>query len=81
MLPLLARVELDGNKEVLHISQNFIINGASPSDLFVSYPGHSLKDGSYPSTEIQSVDSYCTGRLGKKTFQKLLKTNVNMNVQ
>ena len=31
----------DGNKGVLHIPQNFSITGASPSDCYVSYPGHS----------------------------------------
>ena len=31
-----------GNEEVLHILQSPSITGTSPSDCFVSYPGHSL---------------------------------------
>ena len=46
----------DDNKGVLHIPQNSSISGASPSDCFVSYTGHSLGSwGSYPSADVQSV--------------------------
>ena len=42
-----------GNKGVVHIAQK---TGASPSDVFVSYLGHSL-GGSYPSAKVHSVYS------------------------
>ena len=45
-----------GNEGVLHIPQSPCITGTSPSDCFVSYPGHSL-GVSYPSAEKQSVYS------------------------
>ena len=47
----------DGNEGVLHIPQASRIIGTSPSDCFVSYPGHSLVGGAYPSAEVQSVYS------------------------
>ena len=48
----------EGNKGVLCIPQSSSITGTSPSDFFVSYPGHSLGEGrSYPSAEKQSVYS------------------------
>ena len=47
----------DSNEGVLCISQSSNITGASPSDCFVSYPGHSLAGMSYSSTEKQSVYS------------------------
>ena len=43
-------------KGILRIAQSFSIAGASQSDGLVSYPGHSLEE-SYPSAEIQSVNS------------------------
>ena len=46
----------DGNKGVLLIHQSSRITEASPSDCFVSYPGHSLEE-SYPSAELQSLHS------------------------
>ena len=46
----------DGNKEVLSIPQSSSITDASPSDCFVSYPGHSSVEF-YPSAEMQSVYS------------------------
>ena len=46
----------DGNGGVSNIPQNYSITGASPSDRFVSYPGHSLGEF-YPSAEMQSVYS------------------------
>ena len=42
----------DSNEEVLHIRQSSSITGTSPSDCLASYPGHSLKRGSYPSAEV-----------------------------
>ena len=42
----------DSNEEVLCIPQSSSITGNSPSDFFVSYPGHSL-GRSYPSAEMQ----------------------------
>ena len=47
----------DGNREVLSILQSSSIATTSPSDCLVSYPGHSLGEGSYPSAEKQSVYS------------------------
>ena len=48
----------DNNERVLRIPQSSCITGASPSDCLVSYLGHSLVVvGSYPSTEMQSVNS------------------------
>ena len=47
----------DGNKGILRILQSSIITGTSPSDCLVSYPGHTLGWGSYPSVEVQSVYS------------------------
>ena len=47
----------NGNKGVLRIPQSSSITGTSPSDCLVSYPGHSLGGGSYPSAEIQSAYS------------------------
>ena len=46
----------NGNKRVLHIPQISSNAGSSPSDCFVSYPGHLLA-GSYPSAGVQSVYS------------------------
>ena len=46
----------NGNKSVLRISQSSSITGSSPSDYFVSYPGHSLRE-SNPSAETQSAYS------------------------
>ena len=48
---------INGNKGVLCIPQSSIITGASPSDCLVSYPRHSLRAGSYSSTEMQLVYS------------------------
>ena len=53
---------------VLRISQSPSITGTSPSDCFVSYPGHSL-GGSYPSAEMQSVYSTAPADLGKHRFR------------
>ena len=44
----------NANKWLLCIPQS--ITGTSPSDCFVSYPGHSLEEF-YPSAEMQSVYS------------------------
>ena len=49
--------ESDGNKGVLRLPQSSSITGTSPSDCLVSYPGHSLGGGSYPSAEMQVVYS------------------------
>ena len=46
----------DGNEGVLRIPQSSSISGASLSDCFVSYLGHSLGE-SYPSAEKQLVYS------------------------
>ena len=48
----------DGNEGALHTPINWSITRSSPSDCLLSYAGHSLKAGSYSSTEIQSVN--CT---------------------
>ena len=47
----------DGNEGVLCIPQSSSIIGTLPSDCLVSYPGHSLVGGAYPSEEKQSVYS------------------------
>ena len=47
----------NGNEGLLHIPLSSSITGASSSDCFVSYPGHSFRGGSYPSAEKQSVHS------------------------
>ena len=57
----------DGNEGVRRIPQSSSITGASSSDCFVSYLGHSL-DECYPSAEMQSVYStaqanWATGHL------------------
>ena len=54
----------DGNEGVVRILQNSGITGTSPSDCFVSYPGHLL--GEYHSSaEMQSVYSVAPNRLGQ----------------
>ena len=45
----------NGNEEVLLIPQSPSITGTSPSDCLVSYLGHLLGSGSYPSAEVQSM--------------------------
>ena len=47
----------NGNEGVLRIPQSSSITRTSPSDCLVTYPGHSLGGGSYPSAEVQSVYS------------------------
>ena len=47
----------NGNEGVLRIPESSSISGTSPSDCLVSYLGHSLRGGSYPSAEKQSVYS------------------------
>ena len=47
----------DGNEDVLCIPLSSSITGTSSSDCLVSYPGHSLGEGSYPFAEKQSVYS------------------------
>ena len=47
----------DGNEGVLRIPQSTSTAGTSSSDCLVSYLGHSLEEGSYPSAEAQSVYS------------------------
>ena len=47
----------NGNEVVLRIPQSSSITEASLSDCLVSYPGHLLKAGSYPSAEMQLVYS------------------------
>ena len=48
--------ESDGNKGVFRIPQSSGNTGASASDCFVSYIGHSLEE-SYPFAKVQSVNS------------------------
>ena len=59
--PVQSEPGRDGNKGVLCISQSSKITGTPPSDCLVSYPGHSLVE-SYPSTEMQAVNSASTPR-------------------
>ena len=44
-----------GNEEVLCIPQSSSITGATTSDGFMSYPGHTFGVGSYSSAEMQLV--------------------------
>ena len=48
-VPGLSGTGSNGNEVVLRISQNSSITETSPSDCLVSYLGHSLVGGSYPS--------------------------------
>ena len=41
----------DGNEGVVRIPQNSSINGTSPSDCLLSYPGHLLGE-SYPTARM-----------------------------
>ena len=45
----------NGNEGVLHIPQSSSIIGTLPSDCLVSYPGHLLREGSYPTAKMQLV--------------------------
>ena len=54
MLPFRGKVDVDGNEGAPRILQSSNITGTSPSDCLVTYPGHSLVVGSYPSAEKQS---------------------------
>ena len=47
----------DANEGILCIPQSSSITGTSPSDCLVSYPGHPLGVGTYPSAEKQLVYS------------------------
>ena len=49
----------DSNEGILHIPQSSCITGASPSDVLVSYQGHSLRE-SYPSA-LYSTAHYRLG--------------------
>ena len=53
MLPLQARVDLRvmAMKGYSAFPQSSSITGATPSDCLVTYPGHSLEGGDYPSAE------------------------------
>ena len=53
----------DGNERVLCILQSSIITGASLSDSWMSYLGHSLGEF-YPPAETQSMYSAATGNEG-----------------
>ena len=55
--PVQSGPESNGNEGVMRIPQSYNIAGTSPSDCLVSYPEHSLSEGSYPSAEKQSVYS------------------------
>ena len=57
--------ESDGNEGTLHIPQSYSITGTSPSDCLVSYSGHSLGWGSYPSYREAVGVFYSPSRLGK----------------
>ena len=59
-IPCLTEPGSNGNEEVLCIPQSPSIIGTSPLDCFVSYTGHSLGGGYYPSAEKQSMSMYYT---------------------
>ena len=73
MLPLWARVDPGAMamKGVLRIPQTSCIAGTSPSDCLVSYAGHLLVGGSYPSAEKQSVYSTAPADWAIKLFSLL----------
>ena len=71
--------ESNGNEGVLCIPQSSSITGTSPSDCLVSYPGHSLGRGSYPSAEMQSV--YSTVPAGWATGHSLGESYSSAEVQ
>ena len=56
----------NGNEGVLRIPQSSNTAGTSPTDCLVSYTGHSLGGGSYPSAEVQSVYSTAPTDWAKK---------------
>ena len=62
----------DGNEGVLCIPQSSGITETSASDGLVSYPGHSLGGGSYPSAEKQSVYSVAPANWAMEYFVELL---------
>ena len=61
----------DGNEGVLRIPQSSSTAGTSPSDCLVSYPGHSLGRGSYPSAEVQSVYSTAPANWANKRLNNI----------
>ena len=69
--------ESDGNERVLRIPQSSSLTEASPSDCFVSYPGHSLGE-SYPSTETQSVYSAVPADWDRRGYLEMLKTTYDV---
>ena len=58
----------NGNVGVPRIPQGPSITGISPSDCLVSYPGHSLEWGSYPSAEVQLVYSTAPANWANQFF-------------
>ena len=66
MLPLRVRVDLGAMamKGYSVFPQSPSITGTLHSDCLVSYPGHSLGGGFYPSAEVQSGVFYSPSRLG-----------------
>ena len=66
-----------GNEGVLHIPQSPGITGTSPSDCLVSYPGHSLGVGAYPSAEVQSVYSTAPANWAKLLFLEMADNDIN----
>ena len=60
----------DGNDGVLCILQSSNVTGTSPSDCLVSYPGHWLEEGSYPSAEMKSVYSTAPADWAIASFKK-----------
>ena len=72
----------NGNEGVLRIPQSSSTAGTSPSDCLVSYAGHSLGGGSYPSAEVQSVYStapadWATMHLSDSSFIAQLLKNIH----
>ena len=74
-----SRPGSDGNEGVLRIPQGSSITGTSPSDCLVSYLGHSLGVGPYPSREKQSGNLSFVWFLGTLHFVKLA-TVLNMSI-
>ena len=62
----------NGHEEVLRLPQNSSITVASPSTCLMSYPGHSLRKGSYSSVEIQLM--YSTATVKWAGWQSVVRT-------
>ncbi len=70
----------DVNEGVLRIPQSSSTAGTSPSDCLVSYLGHSLGGGSYPSSEVQSVYSTAPADWARLVLDKVSSYRYKINI-